>query len=64
MRIMKVKNKHVKHDANGTSCLKYVMRCRFIKNNYTHVQLGSNVYSDTIWFTNNIQTIPDKILSI
>lgn len=43
MKILKVKKRNCEFDWNGTIKLKPVFRNRFIKNNYTHVQLNGKV---------------------
>lgn len=44
MKILKVKNKSVHWDCNGTQRLLPVMARRFYKNGYTHVQCNGKVY--------------------
>lgn len=48
MKILKVKQKSVIFDANGTKCLRYVIGNRFLKNDYTHVQIDGKIYPTNV----------------
>jgi hypothetical protein len=60
MRILKVKDRSIDYNGNGTKNLRYVMAQRFKKNGYTHVQLLGIVYpvliiSGIVWIDDRDQ---------
>lgn len=43
MRVLKVRSRNCDFEGNGAIKLKKVMRNRFIKGNYTHVQIDGDI---------------------